>query len=88
MRTGFYTLYFHKNEIEGEMLLEYEASSSQTVTSPINTSTQMEISKASKERWTSEQIGDFVRKLGFMDKDENEENGEGIIKRFLHINQV
>ena len=37
------------------------------------------------ERWNSEQIGDFVRKLGFMDK---EKEGGDRIKHFLHLTQV
>ena len=38
-----------------------------------------------EELWNEEQIGDFVRKLGFMDK-ENE--GGKQIKQFIHLNQV
>ena len=36
------------------------------------------------ESWNLEQIGDFVRKLGFLDKDE----GKDDIRNFLHLNQV
>ena len=38
-----------------------------------------------KERKTSEQINDFVRKLGFMDK---EKEGGDFIKDFLYFSQV
>ena len=37
-----------------------------------------------KERWSKEQIDDFVRKLGFWDA----EKGEDKIKHFLHLNEV
>ncbi len=37
------------------------------------------------ERWNSEQINDFVRKLGFLD---TEKEGGDSIKHFLHINEV
>ena len=37
------------------------------------------------ECWNLEQIGDFVRKLGFLDKDEGKDDD---IKNFLHLNQV
>ena len=44
------------------------------------------MSKRSKpEQWNSEQIGDFVRKLGFMDAER--EGGEKI-KHFRHISSV
>ncbi len=37
------------------------------------------------EHWSSEQINDFVRKLGFLD---TEKEGGDSIKTFLHINEV
>lgn len=37
------------------------------------------------ERWTREQINDFVRKLGFLD---TQKEGGDKIKHFLHINEV
>ena len=37
------------------------------------------------ERKTDEQIKDFVRKLGFMDREKDERN---FIKQFLHVSQV
>ena len=39
------------------------------------------------EQWNTEQIGDFVRKLGFLDKEKDKEGGDKI-KHFLHINEV
>ena len=83
MKTGSYTFHFHEEEIVGKMLLQYEATSTQLCTSPVKT----EMNKPRIEQWTSEQIGDFVRKLGFLDKDEDD-NDEGDIKRFLHLDQV
>lgn len=41
--------------------------------------------KTKQEQWNSEQIGDFVRKLGFMDT--KKEGGEKI-KHFRHISSV
>ena len=38
-----------------------------------------------KERWSKEQIDDFVRKLGFLDA---EKEGGDKIKHFLHLNEV
>ena len=37
------------------------------------------------EHWNSEQINDFVRKLGFLD---TEKEGGDKIKHFLHVNEV
>ena len=39
-----------------------------------------------KEKWNLEQIGDFVRKLGFLD--EQREEGGVKIKHFILLNQV
>ena len=39
------------------------------------------------ERWNTEQIGDFVRKLGFLDKEKDKGEGDKI-KHFLHVNEV
>ena len=36
------------------------------------------------ERWSKEQIDDFVRKLGFLDA----EKGGDKVKNFLHLNEV
>ena len=38
-----------------------------------------------KQHWNSEQIGDFVRKLGFLD---TRKEGGDQIKHFLYINEV
>ena len=38
-----------------------------------------------EQRWTREQISDFVRKLGFL---ETEREGGDKIKRFLHLHSV
>ena len=38
-----------------------------------------------EQRWTSEQIADFVRKLGFLDV---KKEGGDLIKHFLHLNSV
>ena len=37
------------------------------------------------ECWNTEQISDFVRKLGFLDKEKDKVEG---IRQFLHINEV
>ena len=37
------------------------------------------------QRWNSEQISDFVRKLGFLDTEKEAGNK---IKDFLHVNEV
>ena len=42
---------------------------------------------SSIEKWNVEQINNFVRKLGFFDKEKYEEEDDKI-KRFLHINEV
>lgn len=44
-----------------------------------------EVTQAKKECWNHEQISDFIRKLGFLD--EEQEGGEGI-KHFLHVSEV
>ena len=41
--------------------------------------------ETNRQSWNSEQISDFVRKLGFLDK--AKEEGKQI-KHFLHINEV
>ena len=48
---------------------------------------QFEQKHSQKEKWNLEQIGDFVRKLGFLDENKEEEGGVKI-KHFLHLNQV
>ncbi len=84
----------------GQMLLEYEAAASAPLPAPSTTSPtatptlekgesqlevgRVEVGRARKERWTAEQIGDFLRKLGFMDSDRENQR----IKHFLHLSQV
>ena len=58
-----------------ELILEYSPSHSQPA-SQENSEVQC---------WNSEQINDFVRKLGFLD---TEKEGGDKIKHFLHINEV
>lgn len=71
------------------MLLEYQPrlpalkeGDTETPHIQVESSTEME---ARKEVWNLEQIGDFVRKLGFLDK---EKEGGDKIKQFLYFNQV
>ena len=68
------------------MYLEYQAASA--VKGPQNTERipeQVETEpQVIKERWESEQITDFVRKLGFMESKKGEEQ----IQHFLHLNEV
>lgn len=39
------------------------------------------------QKWSSDQIGDFVRKLGFLDKDKEESGGHNTTA-FIYFNQV
>ena len=38
-----------------------------------------------EQRWSGEQIADFVRKLGFLD---TKQEGGDMIRKFLHLNSV
>ena len=49
--------------------------------------TEVGLKLTNMERWNTEQIGDFVRKLGFLDKEKDKEGGDKI-KHFLNINEV
>ena len=82
MRTGHYINQYKEGEIgtKGKMLLEFDVTTSLQAT-------QEDLDTPRKEKWTSQQISDFVRKLGFMDKDRDSEKGRLII-HFLHTNQV
>ena len=74
---------------KGELFLEYE---------PLPSPSEREMgdhevkrlqatqAKMRSEKWNREEIGDFVRKLGFMDIDKDE--GGDKIKHFLRLNQV
>lgn len=95
IKTGTFTFYLGKVEelgrTQSHMLLEYEPAStrfhtdSNEMAKPLQMKPHMMLSGKSKEIWNQEQIEDFVRKLGFLDKDKkNEEN----IKHFLYLNQV
>lgn len=68
------------------ILLEYEPEKRiQWVQPPLQMQTESQVKKTHIERWNLEQIGDFVTKLGFLDKDGE---GGGNIKDFVHLNQV
>lgn len=101
IRTGTYTFHLGgTDDVDGSMLLEYEPAST-AVSSPTLTpqlegaelpSFALIESRAgsdmmSRKTWNLEQIGDFVRKLGFLDKDKEEKEGNKI-KHFLHLSQV
>lgn len=75
INTGNYT--FHLRDTEGQMFLEYKFHTSQmdSDADPIC------------RKMNGEQIRDFVRKLGFLDKDKDEDGAQKI-KHFLHHNQV
>ena len=73
-----------------ELMLEYSPSPlHQFVPPPPFLSSQPSSLKdqdvVNMQRWNSEQISDFVRKLGFLDAEK--ENGNRI-KDFLHVNEV
>ena len=65
------------------MLLEYEPTITRIPTGSLNV---YRLNESCREKLNLEQIGDFVRKLGFVDKD-NEKGGNNI-KHFLHLNKV
>lgn len=94
IKTGSFT--FHLGRVDeigrakGQLLLEYEPSSRplpHTPTHQLEGAEPAEAGKGRRERWNLEQIGDFVRKLGFLDKAKEEEGGDKI-KDFLHLSQV
>ncbi len=96
METGSYTFYLgvapgvepgeeHNGNGKGRLYLEYEPFSSVSK-SLSNLPGVAGLGKVScRERKTEEQINDFLRKLGFMDK---EKEGGDFIKQFLHLSQV
>lgn len=76
------------------MLLEYEpvqlhdeapSSPLENLKPPISVETEISVNTKRLETWSLEQIGDFARKLGFLDE---EKEGGDKIKHFLHLNQV
>ena len=58
---------------------------------PLHSSLKKEVDSFSstvgsvEQRWNSEQIADFVRKLGFLD---TKQEGGDMIRKFLHLNSV
>ena len=75
LQTGRYTYVLHQ-ESQFQMLLEYNPSSTLSRSS----------AKASKiEKLNTDQIDDFLRKLGFMDREK--EGGEKM-KNFKHLSVV
>ena len=98
LKTGSYSF---KLPIDGavQMTLEYTPSASQTtsitdgktsgglgIVSQTEPKLEVIFPKPPKqEQWNFEQIGDFVRKLGFMD---TEKEGGDRIKHFRHISGV
>jgi hypothetical protein len=75
--TGYYLLCFdvEAGVGKGQMFLHYKPSCPQSIEVNID-----------EEEWNSERIRDFVRKLGFLDKEKAQ--GGIQIKRFLSLNQV
>ncbi len=97
IRTGSFTFHFGREALgsgKDGVFLVYEPSSSSRL--PASTHSpqqemgepqqelQTDLEKVRKEKWNYEQIADFVRKLGFMDKQKGDQN----IKHFLHLSQV
>ena len=91
--TGSYTFNLGTEELgssKGEMFLEYEhlpllpSSPEWELDDHEMKRLQATQGKMRSKKWNREEIGDFVRKLGFMDKDK----GGDKIKHFLHLNQV
>ena len=69
-----------------ELILEYSPSQQFNPTSLSQPSNPEDPElRTSVQRWNSEQISDFVRKLGFLD---TEKEGGDKIKEFLHVNEV
>lgn len=89
IETGFYTFQLAGDESgngKSQMFLEYIPSTTQLLSGNVQGGSEyQDKDKVQKEHWSMEQIGDFVRKLGFIDK---EKEGGDKIKNFLEINQV
>ena len=80
IETGHYCFEMKHDTGQWQMFLEYE---------PITLQLSAPSERAAEptlEKWNGEQIEDFVRKLGFLDKDKEE--GRERITAFLHFNQV
>lgn len=85
--TGYYLLQTPDASSRGaELILEYSPSQQFTPTSlsqpPNLEGPELGINV---QHWNTEQIGDFVRKLGFLD---TEKEGGDKIKNFLHVHEV
>ena len=87
IKTGHYCFEMKQDTSQWQMFLEYEPITVQFSTpSEMATESTERFGKVRLEKWSGEQIDDFVRKLGFLDK-EKEEGRERIIA-FLHFNQA
>ena len=77
-------------EVSGEVL-EGTSTHSTAYPLPLHSSLKKEVNSFSntvgsvEQRWSSEQIADFVRKLGFLD---TKQEGGDMIRKFLHLNSV
>lgn len=78
MSTGHYSLCVKEESgiRNGQLFLHFEPISSQPESSE----------QVHQDEWSGEQIRDFVRKLGFVDKGKAEDVAQ--IKSFLNLNQV
>ena len=100
METGSYTFHLGVDPgvesgedlggtVKGQVYLEYEpfytASESETVNGSRGGQSDSAKPQLRKERKNAEQINDFLRKIGFVDK---EKEGGHFIKQFLHLSQV
>lgn len=97
MSTGSYTFHLEVDPgvesgedlgggVKGQLYLEYEPFFSCSGDSHGVQNGISDVGKGPrKERKNREQINDFLRKLGFMDK---EKEGGDLIKQFLHLSQV
>ena len=86
IRTGNY--HFQTSDTSGggaELILEYIPSLSHQFPPTLPHSQPSSQEDSEVQCWNSEQINDFVRKLGFLD---TEKEGGDKIKHFLHINEV
>ena len=84
--TGNYLFLTPENGSEAELILEYNPSHQFFPPSSFQPpSLKDSEAVVSMQCWNSEQIGDFVRKLGFLD---TEKEGGDEIKHFLHVNEV
>ena len=72
--------------VKGQLYLEFEpfSTSSKSIGGSHN-GLSGSMKGPRRERKSREQINDFLRKLGFMDK---EKEGGDLIKQFLHLSQV